>query len=116
MYRWLSILIGILPHCLNAQHTLTVHVTKIPDTHADDPVYITGNFNSWNPAEERMVLQKQADGSYRISVLLNDVPSDRLEFKFTRGDWKTSECTADGRLVGPRLATLDRDTAIVCQI
>jgi len=105
-----------VPAFSTAQHTLSVRVTEIPSTHTADPVYITGNFNSWNPAEESMVLQKHADGSYGISIVLENVPSDRLEFKFTRGDWKTSECTADGRLVGPRLATLDRDTAIVCQI
>ncbi len=100
----------------SGQHTLTVTVTGIPDTHPADPIYITGNFNMWNPADESMQLQRQADGSYGISVLLQDVPSDRLEFKFTRGDWKTSECTAEGRLVGPRLATLDRDTSIACEI
>src|SRR5690606_22507098 len=98
-----------LPLVGMAQHTLTVCVTDLPDTHNGDPIYITGNFNRWNPAEEGMALEKHADGSYGISVLLQDVPSDRLEFKFTRGDWQTSECTAAGRLVGPRLATLNRD-------
>ncbi len=104
------------PYFCVAQHTLTVRVTEIPVKHVGDKLYITGNFNRWNPAEESMILQKQDDGSYGIRVLLKDVPSDRLEFKFTRGDWHTSECTAEGRLVGPRLATLDRDTTIVCQI
>lgn len=107
---------GCLPLLGTAQHTLTVNVSGVPPSHADDPIYITGNFNSWNPAEEHLVLRKHADGSYGISVLLKDVPSDRLEFKFTRGDWKTSECTADGRLVGPRLAKLNRDTTITCRI
>lgn len=105
-----------LPLIGTAQHTLTVHVTGVPATHNGDPIYLTGNFNSWNPAEEYLTLTQHADGSYGISVLLKDVPSDRLEFKFTRGDWKTSECTADGRLVGPRLAKLNRDTTITCRI
>ncbi len=116
MYRRLSIWAFLLPVYAMAQHTLTITVSAVPGTHMADPIYITGNFNRWNPAQESMALQKHADGSYGVSVLLKDVPSDRLEFKFTRGDWKTSECTAEGRLVGPRVATLNRDTAIVCQV
>ncbi|GGG74714.1 phosphonate ABC transporter ATP-binding protein [Parapedobacter pyrenivorans] len=104
------------PYFSTAQHTLSVRVTELPTAHAGETIYITGNFNRWNPAQEQMMLVKQADGSYGISVLLKDVPSDRLEFKFTRGNWQSSECTAQGRLVGPRLATLDRDTTITCQI
>lgn len=99
-----------------AQHTLTVRVTDIPDTRTADPIYLTGNFNSWSPGDDSLRLQRQADGSYGISVLLHDVPSDRLEFKFTRGDWQRTESTANGRLEGPRIAQLHRDTAIVCQI
>src|SRR5690554_4911254 len=105
-----------LPFFGMAQHTLTVRVTDMPDTRAADPVYLTGNFNAWNPADDSLRLQRQSDGSYGISVVLHDVPSDRLEFKFTRGDWQRSECTADGRLQGPRLAALHRDTTIACQI
>lgn len=99
-----------------AQHTLTVRVTELPDTRTADPVYLTGNFNAWNPADDSLRLQRQADGSYGISVVLHDVPSDRLEFKFTRGDWQRSESTAEGRLEGPRLALLHQDTTIECQI
>lgn len=116
MNRWLAILSILTPLGVTAQHTLTVQISEMPTTHTDDPIYITGNFNRWNPADERMILQKQDNGSYGISVLLKDVPSDRLEFKFTRGDWHNLECTTDGRLVGPRVATLDRDTTLTCQI
>src|SRR5690606_21836205 len=116
MHRWLSILVGLFPCYAMAQHTLTVHVTGVPPSHTNDPIYITGNFNRWEPAEKRLTLSKQADGSYNISVLLEDVPSDRIEFKFTRGSWQTSESTVDGRLVGPRLAKLNRDTTITCRI
>lgn len=117
MWR-LSLLIGfvIMTRVSVAQHTLTVRVSGMPDTHAGSPIYVAGNFNHWNPADETMQLQRQADGTFGISVLLQDVPSDRVEFKFTRGDWKTSECTVEGRLVGPRVANLNRDTTIVCTI
>ena len=116
MRPFIALLLFVIPFITMAQHTLTVQVTGTPDTRAADPIYITGNFNSWNPSDEALLLQQQADGSYSISVLLQDVPSDRLEFKFTRGDWKTSESTIEGRLEGPRLARLNKDTTIVCQI
>ncbi len=109
-------LLMVAPFASMAQHTLTVLVTDIPDTHPADPVYLTGNFNSWSPADDSMRLQRHADGSLGISIVLHDVPSDRLEFKFTRGDWQRSESTAEGRLEGPRLAELNRDTTIICQI
>lgn len=98
------------------QHILTVRVTAIPETHTGETIYLTGNFNSWSAGDDSLRLQPQTDGSYGISVTLYDVPSDRLEFKFTRGDWQRSESTADGRLEGPRLAALHRDTTITCQI
>ena len=113
----LSIIIGCIGPCVSmAQYTFTVRITELPATHAGDSIYLTGNFNSWNPAQEQMLLTKQPDGSFGVSVLLEDVPSDRLEFKFTRGSWQTSECTTEGRLIGPRLGQLNRDTTITCQI
>lgn len=116
MRYWLVLLLLISSFLAKGQHTLTVSVASLPETDATDTLYITGNFNSWAPNDPAMRLQKQADGHYGISVVLKNIPSDRLEFKFTRGNWKTSESTAEGRLEGPRLATLDRDTLIVCHI
>ncbi len=112
----LWVALGLIPYASTAQHTLTVRVTELPDTQEADTVYLTGNFNSWNPAEDSLRLQRYPDGSLGISVVLYDVPSDRLEFKFTRGDWQRSESSAQGRLEGPRVAELHHDTTIVCQI
>src|SRR3546814_2381350 len=47
---------------------------------------------------------------------ISDCSSDVCSSDLTRGSWPTSECTADGRLVGPRLAKLNRDTTITCHI
>lgn len=112
----LALIMILLPTCVVGQQTLHIRITDRPSSHLEDPIYLTGNFNSWDPAAEDMKLKMQEDGSLGISVTLHDVPSDRLEFKFTRGDWHSSECTLDGRLVGPRLATLDKDLDLVCEI
>ncbi len=106
----------IAPMGMMAQQVLTVRIDRVPPTHVDEPIYLTGNFNGWNPAAEEMRLQRAEDGSLGITVQLKDVPSDRVEYKFTRGSWQHSECTAQGRLTSPRLAALGRDTTIVTQI
>lgn len=101
---------------LRAQQVFHVKVEQMPGTHEDEPVYLTGNFNAWDPADESLRMRTGADGNLEITVTLTDVPSDRLEYKFTRGSWQSSECTAQGRLTGPRLAPLGQDTSIVVQI
>lgn len=116
MRFFLSILVIACPLLLCGQHSLTVRVTDIPDTRTGEAIYLAGNFNSWGAGDDSLRLQRYADGSYGIHVMLYDVPSDRLEFKFTRGDWQRSESTAEGRLEGPRLAALHRDTTIICKI
>lgn len=109
-------LLACLPLWGVAQHTLDIRVTEIPATRPSEAIYVSGNFNSWEPGEDSLRLRRMSDGTYTVSVLLRDVPSDRVEFKFTRGDWQRSESTADGRLEGPRVAQLNRDTVIECQI
>lgn len=116
MLRKVSICCMLLPFIAQAQQKLTITISGRPDTHTGDAVYITGNFNRWQPAEQSMKLQKNADGTLGLTLLLKEIPSDRLEYKFTRGDWQTLECTADGRLAEPRTALLHRDTVIDCRI
>lgn len=114
---WFILLaVFVVPLAGMAQYSLTVRVTETPDTRTGDPIYLSGNFANWSPAEDSLRLQRQPDGSLGITVVLDDVASDRLEFKFTRGDWQRSESTLEGRLEGPRIAQLHRDTTIVCQI
>lgn len=65
-----------------------------PNTPHDAVLYMTGNFNNWNPGDEHYRLTKQIDGTYRVS-LISDLES--IEFKFTRGDWASVEGQANGR-------------------
>jgi predicted alpha/beta superfamily hydrolase len=106
----------IMPWIAIAQQRLTVVIQSLPANHDLEPIYLTGNFNNWEPASPSMLLQKNEAGQYHIRVDLTDVPSDRLEFKFTRGDWQKSESTADGRLTMPRIAALGKDTTLYLEI
>lgn len=98
-----------------AQHTVTIEVTGRPASHRPDDFFITGSFQRWQPAEEKWKMSPDAEGRYLIKVP-NIKSGFLLEYKFTRGDWKTLESTADGRLEAPRTATIRKDTTIKCVI
>ncbi|OJX31987.1 MAG: carbohydrate esterase [Chryseobacterium sp. 36-9] len=56
----------------------------------DRPIFITGNFNKWNPKDSKFRLEKMDDNNYYINIpaeLLND----EIEYKFTKGGWENVE-------------------------
>ncbi len=110
----LSTVFSLLSVMVQAQHTVTVVVTAVPAMHRNDTFYMTGIFNRWQPGVAGNQLQQLGDKQYTIRV--TDVPKGLFEYKFTRGDWKTLECTPDGRLVAPRSAIIRQDTTIYCSI
>ncbi len=78
-----------------ARPTYRFVVTKLPENTPKDAVlYITGTFNNWNPGDETYRLQRQADQSYRISVVSEQ---EKVEYKFTRGDWDNVEGQENGK-------------------
>ncbi len=116
--KFFKFLYGIILCCITltsySQYTVTVEVTNVPTQHTQETFYMTGIFNRWQPGEQKHILQKQNNGKYSITV--TNIPQGLFEYKFTRGDWKTLECTADGRLVAPRSAIINKDTTIYCSI
>lgn len=115
MILLVSIWAAYMPGLAVAQHTVTIEVTGRPGEHLAEQFYITGSFQRWQPADEKWRMTPDADGKYRIKI-----PGIKdgflLEYKFTRGSWKTLESTADGRLVSPRTARISADTTIRCVI
>ncbi len=53
--------------------------------------FISGNFNNWNPGEDRYKLKKEKEG-YQITITL----PKNAEFKFTQGNWESVEVNKDG--------------------
>ncbi|WP_367913305.1 alpha/beta hydrolase [Leadbetterella sp. DM7] len=98
---------------VRAQYTVRIVVTAVPASHNGDVLYITGAFNRWSPADPGSILQKTDVGP---EYTLTEVKEGLLEYKFTRGDWKTLESTLDGRLVAPRRAIIHSDTTLYCKI
>lgn len=101
---------------LLGQHVIHLVVDKIPGSHLGEDIFVSGNFNSWKPDDPDMKLAENQDGTYSIEIVYDHIPSDRVEFKFTRGTWQKSECTADGKLTGPRLLELKKNITLTCTI
>ena len=86
-YKYL--LLPLLMAGLTSCYQMRVEVDHIPsNTPANADIYITGEFNSWDPGDNRYILEKLNDSVYYI-----DLPRGvgELEYKFTRGDWSTVE-------------------------
>ncbi len=78
----------VAPESLDQGFTLVVEDRPSLASPAS-PIYLAGNFNNWNPADEHARLEPQSDQRWRIS--LPHLQVDKLEFKFTRGSWALEE-------------------------
>jgi len=104
----------IQPSSAQSTFKVTIQVGKLPASHADSEIYVTGSFNGWNPKQRHV--NKTEDTGLGGDVVLEGVKAGLLEFKFTRGDWQSLECTAMGTLVAPRRAIIHQDTVIQVDI
>lgn len=70
-------------------------IRKIPENTPDDAsIYVTGNFNNWNPADPLHKLKRWNDGSWRTTIFAEQ---ERIEYKFTRGSWNSVEGRETGK-------------------
>ena len=93
---------------LNAQ--MTMRITEIPQYFMPvlDTIYISGDFNLWNPADTNYIMTKDFDGNYIIE--LSGVDGDVIEFKFTRGDWDRTETLLNGDFLPNRVEVIANGT------
>ena len=95
---------------LPAQVRVKIVVEKLPVFENTQPVYVAGNFNSWNPADNEFKLKQQPNGEWQ--ALVNSTQNNILEFKFTRGSWQKVECTTDGKEVANHAVKVSGDTTL----
>jgi predicted alpha/beta superfamily hydrolase len=69
----------------------------------DRTVYITGNFNNWNPRDIGFQLKKLDPNSYSIDIDSELLP-DHIEYKFTKGGWENVELDQYGSITPNRKA------------
>lgn len=56
----------------------------------DRDIYITGNFNAWNPKDPNFKMTKIDNAHYFIDIANEKLP-DIIEYKFTKGGWGNVE-------------------------
>ncbi len=109
----LILLLSICPHsALRAQVAVEITV-KLEPAAACDSLFIAGNFNGWNPADQRYRLHAT---NGMASIRLTNLPAGLLEWKFTRGSWYQVETGADGKDMQNRRLQLLRDTLADCVV
>jgi len=69
--------------------TVTFIVSVPGYTPQNASVYIAGDFNGWNPEDERFRLKRLPDGRWAINLTFPY--GTVISFKFTRGSWETVE-------------------------
>jgi len=67
----------------------------------DRPIYITGNFNKWNPKNPQFQLKEVDKGKYFIKIEDKLLP-ELIEFKFTKGGWENVELDKYGNITPNR--------------
>src|SRR5690606_21941316 len=67
----------------------------------DRPIYITGNFNKWNPKNPQYQLKEVDKRKYFIKIEDKLLP-ELIEFKFTKGGWENVELDKYGNITPNR--------------
>ncbi|MDY0930344.1 alpha/beta hydrolase [Chryseobacterium sp. CFBP8996] len=67
------------------------------------PIFITGNFNKWNPKDYNFQLQISEENTYSIDIEDQVLP-DNIEYKFTKGGWENVELDQYGNITPNRKA------------
>lgn len=107
---WLLCMVGFETY---SQYTLRLIVVSVA-TKPLDNIYVAGNFNNWNAADNAYRLKPF--GPSRKAIVLNNIPAGIYELKFTRGSWQTVETNAKGEDITNRTITVNNDTTVYINI
>jgi predicted alpha/beta superfamily hydrolase len=92
-----------------AQYKVSFVVQKLPAYHkSSDKIYLVGNFNNWNPRDEKFVL-KTINGRPGITI---ELAKGMYEYKFTEGSWESVESLDKGFPNQNRNIVVESDTTI----
>ena len=67
----------------------------------DNPMYLAGSTNGWNPTDPDWMLSGRSDLRWQI-VIDKDLKGVGMQFKFTLGGWDREELDADGNAIPNR--------------
>jgi predicted alpha/beta superfamily hydrolase len=96
-----------------AQYKVSFVVNKLPAYHKpSNKIYLVGNFNNWNPHDEKLQL-KIINGRPGITIELS---RGMHEYKFTEGSWETVESLEEGVSTQNHTLVVESDTTINVEI
>ena len=75
------------------------------------PVFITGNFNNWDPKDSKFRLSGNSNKEYFIEINDELLP-DKVEYKFTKGGWQSVEIDQYGNVTPNRKIDKSKKEAI----
>jgi hypothetical protein len=87
-----------------AQYRVVFKLGSYPLQHANDSIFIAGNFNNWNDHNSSYALWPAKADSVELVLQL---PGGEYEYKCTRGSWKKTEAAPDGKDVDNHEFTLE---------
>jgi hypothetical protein len=93
---------------VRAQFAIKIVIDGLPAKHQSDNLFVTGDYNQWNPNDPNSEFVKDASGKFIFST--DNVPANTYEIKITRGSTATVECAADGKPIDNRKVTINSDT------
>lgn len=93
---------------------VVVVVDSVPEnTPSGQPIYIAGNFNSWDPGDELFTLSMDDDSNYSFNL---PPGIGIVSFKFTRGNWTTVEKDLCGEEIPNRSIEVANYDTLFCTI
>lgn len=98
---------------INFSVAFRVHVPE--STPVDEVLYVTGNhpaLGNWNPKGLR--LERQVSGEYEAEVHLSN--GSRIEYKLTRGSWKTVEKDKNKEELPNRILKVSSDRSVTIRV
>jgi hypothetical protein len=92
---------------------VTIRLKNIPDdTPSGSLIYVSGNFNYWDPGDTRFRMKKIDSNTYEAKVPKG---FGKMEFKFTRGDWTTVEVGPCGMQIPNRVLPANEEM-VECEL
>lgn len=94
---------------MQAQYSIQLVITERPSYGDQDTLYLAGDFNQWNPANDKFRFASDKQGQRSISLQL---AAGSYQFKITRGNWDKVETDASGRAINNRELVVSADGEI----
>jgi hypothetical protein len=97
-------LLFFLSSCGFGEPSITIVLESIPPYNTSKTaIYMSGNFNDWNPKDENYRLNWLGGEKFGMELQVpQDFADSLIEYKYTRGSWEKAELTKDGKDVPNR--------------